>query len=281
MLAADCAHTSGHKLGLPATLMRARGLTLTVQEWHHCAQQQRSAANQQLQQQASDAAAYSQQLQRAWVMLRQQLSAGQQQARRHRERHLLQAAVGAWVALPSTHLRLRAIAAAVSSVYDQLLLGWGLRAFCSCCSEAVAARRSVRQCIRLWGQVTAASATQRHLIRARAAARRRSVLQACFSYWLRAAWTTCRQAAALQAGELQVRPLCVAGDASDASVPHMALQPASMATVHTHFAKFMGMCPSATPGTRAPCCCCRACFCRQPWCAAKPMQQRGSHSWTA
>lgn len=176
-----------------------------MQDWQCEAQQQRSARRAQLRRQQTTAAEQHKRLHSCWFAWRQQVGSGLQLAQKHRHDRLLHSALSTWLQLPAAQLRLRAIAAAVSAVYRQLLLQWGYRAFGSCCSQAVAARRAARQCLRAWCLAAAASSRQRHAIRARDAGRRRALLQGCVSGWVRVTWQGLRSAAAVHSSELKVR----------------------------------------------------------------------------
>jgi hypothetical protein len=183
--------------------------TLALQEWHHVIWQQHCTQQQERQLQQAGSANATRALQRSWAAWRQFADTRSLLANRHRSTHLLQAALSTWVQLPAVNLHLRAIAAAVGSVYRQLQLQWGFRGFMCCCSDAVAARRAARASLRAWCAAAAACARQRHIVWARVEARRRRVLHRCLQLWLRAAWLTHRQAAAVQAHELQVTQLTV------------------------------------------------------------------------
>jgi hypothetical protein len=86
----------------------------------------------------------------------------------------------------------------------QQLQQWGYRAFCVCCSESAAARRSARLCLRAWSLAAAAGEKQRHWVRVRAQRRRWRLLEACVRCWVCATWQAARRSAAWQAGELKV-----------------------------------------------------------------------------
>lgn len=165
------------------------------------------ATAQQLQHAA--AAHDSRQLLRTWTAWHQHTANGICLASKHRQQRLLHIALHTWLALPDTNLRLRAISVAVSRVYSQLLQGWGYRAFSSSCSEAVAAKRLARHCLRGWCVAADVSARQRHKVQARLAARTHTVLQRCFSGWRHNTWQACRRAAAVRQGELQASLTCM------------------------------------------------------------------------
>lgn len=74
-----------------------------------------------MQQQASTAAQDHRHLQHTWVSWRKLVGAGYQIATTHHRCRLLNTSVATWLQLPAANLRLRAISAAVSSVYSQLL----------------------------------------------------------------------------------------------------------------------------------------------------------------
>lgn len=177
-----------------------------VQGWHHLVQQELAVQHQQRHSQQAAAAQAQQTLLRAWTVWWHQVAAAQQTAGLHYKEHLLQLALTRWLQLPAVQLRLRAISAAIGRVYEQLLLQWGLRGFISCCSEAVAARRATRQCLRAWAGAAAASATCRHWMKARAAARRKAVLKACLGCWVRVMW----QAGTVENSRLQVSTASIA-----------------------------------------------------------------------
>lgn len=117
---------------------------------------------------------------------------------------MLRACLTTWLQLPTTNLCLHAISAAVGSVYGQLLLRWGYRTFSTYCSDAAAARRTGRQCVRAWCGVAAAGLRQRHAVWAWVERHRRALLQAAVRGWGRAAWRASRAAADAHACELQV-----------------------------------------------------------------------------
>jgi hypothetical protein len=182
---------------------------LALQEWHGVVWQQHCTQLQQRQLQQAESAQTMRALQQAWAAWRQCTNTHSLLASRQRCRHLLQAAFSTWAQLPAVNLHMRAIAAAVGSVYRQLQLQWGFRGFMCCCSDAVAARRAARASLRAWCAAAAACARRRQIVRARVEARRRRVLHRCLQLWLRAAWLAHRQAAAVQASDLQVMSLTV------------------------------------------------------------------------
>lgn len=173
---------------------------LPTQAWQSLAQQQTASEHQQ----QAAAAQSRRRLQQAWKVWQQHACARLQTVCRHRQHRLKHVALCSWAALPAVNLRLRAIAAAVSSSYTRLLLQWGFRAFYSCCSDAVAVRRSARECLKAWCRAAAGSARQRRLLGARAHARRHAVLQAVMRCWAQAAWRSVHQAAACKMLALEV-----------------------------------------------------------------------------
>jgi hypothetical protein len=175
-----------------------------LQEWQQWATQQVRQRRAEQQQQHTTAAQAHMQLHSTWATWRRTTAAGQQLAARHHSSRMLRACLATWLQLPATNLRLRAISAAVGSVYRLLLLCWGYRAFCSCCFDAAAARRAARQCVRAWCQVAAAGLRQRHAVRARVERRRVALLQAAVRGWAHVAWRASRTAAGVQACELKV-----------------------------------------------------------------------------
>lgn len=175
-----------------------------LQDWQQWVMQQVQQRRAEQQQQHTTAAQVHRQLHSTWATWRAVAAAGQQRAARHHTTRVLHACLAAWLQLPAVNLRLRAICAAVGSVYRQLLQRWGCTAFLSCCSDAAAARRTARQCVRAWCGAAAAGLRQRHAVRARVEGRRRALLQAAVRGWACAAWRASRAAAAGQACELQV-----------------------------------------------------------------------------
>lgn len=168
-------------------------------------QQLQVARREQLRRQQTTTAARHRCLQSCWSAWRLQAAGSELQlAQQHWQERLLQSCLDTWAQLPALQLRLRAIAAAVGSVYRQLLLQWGCRAFSSCCSDAVAARRAARQCLRAWCLTAAATSRQRHAVRVRAEGRRRGLLQDCVRGWVRVTWRGLRCTAAAQSHELKV-----------------------------------------------------------------------------
>ena len=142
-------------------------------------------------------------LQQAWRAWHQQATAPAATACQHRQQHLKQAALSTWAQLPAVKLRLRAIAAAICSVDRSVLMCWGLRAFCTCCSDGVMLRRAARECLRAWGCLAAGAGRQRLRWEAHRKARRLGLLRSCFWNWAQLSWRAMRRATAAKAGELQ------------------------------------------------------------------------------